>query len=38
MRQIDIYTANNDKIKQLKEQKLNNQVSKWRLYFGKVDV
>lgn len=38
MRQIDIYTANNDKIKQLKEQKLNNQVSKWWLYFGKVDV
>lgn len=32
-----IYTANNDKIRQLKEKKLNSQVSKWWLYFGKVD-
>ena len=38
MRQMDIYTANNDKIRQLKEEKLNNQVSKWWLYFGKADV
>lgn len=38
MRQMDVYTANNDKIRQLKEEKLNSQVSKWWLYFGKVDV
>lgn len=38
MRQMDVYTANNDKIRQLKEEKLNNQVSKWWLYFGKADV
>ena len=38
MRQMNIYTANNDKIRQLKEEKLNSQVSKWWLYFGKEDV
>ena len=35
-KQIDIYVENNKKIKDLKEQKLNNMVSKWWLYFGKV--
>ena len=29
MKQMDVYTANNDKIRQLKEEKLNSQVSKW---------
>ncbi len=38
MRQMDVYTANNDKIRQLKEEKLDSQVSKWWLYFGKADV
>ena len=37
MRQMYIYTANNDKIRQLKEKKLNSQVSKWWLHFGKAD-
>jgi hypothetical protein len=35
--QINIYTENNNKIKELKEKKLNYQVSKWWLYFGKVE-
>ena len=34
-RQIDVYIKNNDKIKQLKEEKLNYSVAKWWLYFGK---
>lgn len=38
MRQMDVYTANNDKIRQLKEEKLDSQVSKWWLYFGKANV
>lgn len=37
-KQIDIYTENNNKIKQLKEEKINNQVCKWWLYFGKVET
>ncbi len=36
-KQIDIYTENNNKIKELKEQKLDYQVAKWWLYFGKID-
>ena len=35
--QINIYTENNNKIKELKEHKLDYQVSKWWLYFGKVE-
>ena len=33
--QIQIYQDNNNKIKQIKEEKLNNQICKWWLYFGK---
>lgn len=33
-KQIEIYTENNNKIKQLKEEKINNQLCKWWLYFG----
>lgn len=33
--QMDIYVANNKKIKQLKTEKLDYKVSKWWLYFGK---
>ena len=36
-KQIDIYIENNNKIKQLKEQKINNQACKWWLYFGSVE-
>ena len=36
-KQIEIYTENNNKIKQLKEEKINNQTCKWWLYFGKVE-
>lgn len=36
-KQMDIYTENNNKIKELKEQKLDYQVAKWWLYFGKID-
>ena len=32
--QIQVYTENNDKIKQLKEEKINVSVWKWWLYFG----
>lgn len=32
--QMNIYVENNNKIKQLKEDKLNYSVSKWWLYFG----
>lgn len=35
--QINIYVENNNKIKQLKENKINYQIKKWWLYFGKVD-
>lgn len=33
-KQIDVYVKNNDKIKELKEEKIDYQVSKWWLYFG----
>lgn len=33
--QIDIYIANNEKIKDLKLQKINDSVYRWWLYFGK---
>lgn len=33
-KQIDVYVRNNDKIKELKEEKIDYQVSKWWLYFG----
>ncbi len=32
--QIKVYTDNNDKIKQLKESKINTSTWKWWLYFG----
>lgn len=32
--QIEIYTANNQKIKELKEQKIDGEVYRWWLYFG----
>lgn len=32
--QIDVYRANNEKIKKLKESKLNLSALKWWLYFG----
>ena len=35
--QINIYQENNNKVKELKEKKLKCQLSKWWLYFGKVD-
>lgn len=35
-KQIEIYQNNNDKIKQLKEQKFDGEVAKWWLYFGKT--
>ena len=38
VKQIEVYSDNNNKIKQLKEEKLNKQIVKWWLYFGKVDV
>lgn len=34
-KQIEIYQVNNNKIKELKEQKINNELCKWWLYFGK---
>ena len=36
-KQIEIYTENNNKIKELKEEKINNQTCKWWLYFGKIE-
>ena len=33
-KQLDVYLNNNDKIKSLKEEKIDYQVSKWWLYFG----
>lgn len=33
--QIKIHTANNQKIKELKEKKINGSVYRWWLYFGK---
>lgn len=38
VKQIEVYSDNNNKIKQLKEEKLNKQIAKWWLYFGKADV
>lgn len=35
--QINIYQENNNKVKELKEKKLECKLSKWWLYFGKVD-
>ena len=34
--QIEIYQKNNETIKKLKEEKLDYEVSKWCLYFGKI--
>lgn len=36
-KQIEIYTANNEKIKALKEEKISGKVCKWWLYFGGGD-
>lgn len=36
-KQIDIYQENNKKIKEIKEQKINNEVAKWWLYFGNIE-
>lgn len=36
-KQIEMYQSNNNKIKALKEEKLNNEVAKWWLYFGKIE-
>ena len=35
--QINIYQENNNKVKELKGKKLECQLSKWWIYFGKVD-
>lgn len=35
--QLNIYVENNNKIKELKEHKLDYQISKWWLYFGKIE-
>lgn len=34
-KQMDVYVCNNDKIKELKEEKLEYSVARWWLYFGK---
>lgn len=34
-KQIEVYVANNDKIKELKEEKIDLSKSKWKLYFGR---
>lgn len=34
-KQIEVYVANNYKIKQLKEEKIDLSKSKWKLYFGR---
>ena len=34
-KQIEVYVANNDKSKQLKEEKIDLSKSKWKLYFGR---
>ena len=34
-KQVEVYIANNEKIKQLKEKKINLSALKWWLYFGK---
>ena len=33
-KQIEVYVTNNDKIKNLKLEKIDNQVYRWWLYFG----
>jgi hypothetical protein len=33
-KQIEVYVANNEKIKELKESKISGKVKKWWLYFG----
>ena len=33
--QIEVYVANNEKIKELREQKINGDVYRWWLYFGR---
>lgn len=33
-KQIDVYIANNNKIKELKEQEIDMKIGKWLLYFG----
>lgn len=35
IKQIEVYIANNEKIKELKEKKIDLSVKKWWLYFGK---
>ena len=37
-KQIDVYIDNSNKIKQLKEEKINNQICKWWLYFGEIET
>lgn len=37
MQQINVYTENSNKIKQVKEEKLDYQCAKWWLYFGKME-
>lgn len=34
-KQIEVYTSNNQKIKELKESKITGSVKRWWLYFGK---
>lgn len=34
-KQIDVYVENNEKIKELKEEKISGSVTRWWLYFGK---
>lgn len=34
-KQIEVYVANNDKIKELKEEKIDLSKAKWKLYFGR---
>ena len=36
-KQIEVYVNNNEKIKQLKEEKINIDIFKWWVYFGKVN-
>lgn len=33
-KQIEVYTENNEKIKELREEKINGSVTRWWLYFG----
>lgn len=37
MQQINVYTENSNKIKQVKEEKFDYQCAKWWLYFGKME-